>query len=106
MARVIIGYRKTSRGRKPIYGNSEDVASVEINPDTQASIDAAAANAQQNQSNSQINLASKANTAPASKKRGGILRYPMEALTGTTDYLQIDIKEYIRQYLNSMYEQW
>ena len=32
-----------------------------------------------------------------SKKRGGILRYPMEALTGTTDYLQIDIKEYIRQ---------
>ena len=31
-----------------------------------------------------------------SKKRGGILRYPMEALTGTTDYLQIDIKEYIR----------
>ena len=32
----------------------------------------------------------------SSKKRGGILRYPMEALTGTTDYLQIDIKEYIR----------
>ena len=32
-----------------------------------------------------------------SKKRGGILRYPLEALTGTTDYLQIDIKEYIRQ---------
>ena len=31
-----------------------------------------------------------------SKKRGGILRYPLEALTGTTDYLQIDIKEYIR----------
>ena len=32
----------------------------------------------------------------SSKKRGGILRYPLEALTGTTDYLQIDIKEYIR----------
>ena len=31
-----------------------------------------------------------------SKKQGGILRYPLEALTGTTDYLQIDIKEYIR----------
>ena len=29
-----------------------------------------------------------------SKKRGGILRYPMEALTGTTDYLQIDIEKY------------
>lgn len=35
-------------------------------------------------------------TRKPSKKRGGILRYPMEALTGTTDYLQIDIKEYIR----------
>ena len=35
-------------------------------------------------------------TPPQSKKRGGILRYPLEALTGTTDYLQIDIKEYIR----------
>ena len=32
----------------------------------------------------------------SSKKRGGILRYPLEALTGTTGYLQIDIKEYIR----------
>ena len=32
----------------------------------------------------------------SSKKRGCILRYPLEALTGTTDYLQIDIKEYIR----------
>ena len=31
-----------------------------------------------------------------STKQGGILRYPLEALTGTTDYLQIDIKEYIR----------
>ncbi|MEC8552765.1 MAG: hypothetical protein VXY93_19890, partial [Pseudomonadota bacterium] len=28
-------------------------------------------------------------TPPQSKKRGGILRYPLEALTGTTDYLQI-----------------
>ena len=26
-----------------------------------------------------------------------ILRYPLEALTGTTDYLQIDIKEYVRK---------
>ncbi len=29
-----------------------------------------------------------------SKKQGGILRYPMEALTHHTDYLQIDIVEY------------
>ena len=94
MTRVITGYKTNRRGRRiPIYGKPETSASVEINPDTQASIDAA----EQNESNSQINTATKANTAPASKKRGGILRYPMEALTGTTDYLQIDIKEYIRQ---------
>ncbi len=31
---------------------------------------------------------------PESKKQGGILRYPMEALTHHTDYLQIDIVEY------------
>ena len=40
-------------------------------------------------------------TPPQSKKRGGILRYPLEALTGTTDYLQIDIKEYFRQFRNT-----
>ena len=35
--------------------------------------------------------------APAkSQRRGGILRYPLEALTGTTDYLQINIIEYKR----------
>jgi len=51
----------------------------------------------QNESNSQINTATKADkVAPNMQKRGGILRYPLEALTGTTDYLQIDIKEYIR----------
>ena len=94
MAREIIGYKTNRRGRRiPIYGKSETSASVEINPDIKASIDAA----EQNESNSKINTATKANTAPTSKKRGGILRYPMEALTGTTDYLQIDIKEYIRQ---------
>jgi len=94
MAREIIGYKTNRRGRRiPIYGKSETSASVEINPDIKASIDAA----EQNESNSKINTATKANATPASKKRGGILRYPMEALTGTTDYLQIDIKEYIRQ---------
>ena len=31
----------------------------------------------------------------AKKKRGGVLRYPLEALTDQTDYLQIDIEEYV-----------
>ena len=93
MARVITGYRTNRRGRRvPVYGTGPS-EEKKINPDTQSSIDAA----EQNESNSQINTATKANATPASKKRGGILRYPMEALTGTTDYLQIDIKEYIRQ---------
>ena len=29
------------------------------------------------------------------KRRGGVLRYPLEALTENTDYLQIDIEEYV-----------
>ena len=97
MAREIIGYKTNRRGRRvPIYGTPKPDLNVQIDPTIQASIDAAAANAKQNTSNSQINLASKANRAASSKKRGGILRYPLEALTGTTDYLQIDIKEYFR----------
>jgi len=31
----------------------------------------------------------------AQKKRGGVLRYPLEALTEHTDYLQIDIEKYV-----------
>ena len=42
MARVIIGYKTNRRGRRiPIYGKPETSASVEINPDIKASIDAA-----------------------------------------------------------------
>ena len=29
------------------------------------------------------------------KRRGGVLRYPLESLTDQTDYLQIDIEEYV-----------
>ena len=32
---------------------------------------------------------------PLKRKQGGVLRYPMEALTEHTDYLQIDIEEYV-----------
>ena len=31
----------------------------------------------------------------AKKRRGGVLRYPLEALTEHTDYLQIDIEKYV-----------
>jgi len=31
----------------------------------------------------------------AKKRRGGVLRYPLEALTDQTDYLQIDIEKYV-----------
>ena len=46
---------------------------------------------------SEINNASKGQATAKSQRRGGVLRYPLEALTGTTDYLQIDILEYKRQ---------
>lgn len=46
---------------------------------------------------SEINNATKGQASAKSQRRGGVLRYPLEALTGTTDYLQIDILEYKRQ---------
>ena len=52
-------------------------------------IDAANANALNN-------LSTKGQASAKSQRRGGILRYPLEALTGTTDYLQINIIEYKR----------
>ena len=46
---------------------------------------------------SEINNATKGQASAKSQRRGGVLRYPLEALTGTTDYLQINIIEYKRQ---------
>jgi len=45
---------------------------------------------------SEINKATIGQASAKSQRRGGVLRYPLEALTGTTDYLQIDILEYKR----------
>ena len=46
---------------------------------------------------SEVNKATKGQATAKSQRRGGVLRYPLEALTGTTDYLQINIIEYKRQ---------
>ena len=47
---------------------------------------------------SQNTIAEKKKASPSNagqrKKKGGVLRYPYEALTANTDYLQIDIVEY------------
>ena len=43
------------------------------------------------------NLSTNGQASAKSQRRGGVLRYPLEALTGTTDYLQINIVEYKRQ---------
>ena len=45
---------------------------------------------------SEINKATIGQSTAKTQRRGGVLRYPLEALTGTTDYLQIDILEYKR----------
>ena len=46
---------------------------------------------------SESNVTTKGQRSAKSQRRGGVLRYPLEALTGVTDYLQIDILEYKRQ---------
>ena len=92
MTREIVGYKTNRRGRRvPIYRKK-----TELNPDIQASIDAANQNAKDRKNASLNNLVSKGQSTPKSQRRGGVLRYPLEALTGTTDYLQIDILEYKR----------
>ena len=72
-----------------VYDQSSQVKV--ISPEIQASIDGAAENARRN------NLVTKGQASAKTQRRGGILRYPLEALTGTTDYLQINIVEYKRQ---------
>jgi len=92
MAREIVGYKTNKRGRRvPIYGTK-----TELSAETQASIDAANQNAKEKNNASLNNLVTKGQSTPKSQRRGGVLRYPLEALTGTTDYLQIDILEYKR----------
>ena len=71
-----------------VYDQSTQVKTLK--PEIQGSIDAANANALNN-------LTTKGQASAKSQRRGGILRYPLEALTGSTDYLQINIIEYKRQ---------
>ena len=71
-----------------VYDQSTQVKTLK--PEIQGSIDAANANALNN-------LSTKGQASAKSQRRGGILRYPLEALTGSTDYLQINIVEYKRQ---------
>ena len=70
-----------------VYDQSTQVKTLK--PEIQGSIDAANANALNN-------LSTKGQASAKSQRRGGILRYPLEALTGSTDYLQINIIEYKR----------
>ena len=67
-----------------------------LSADAQAIVEANEANRKLNEENKN-NLSTKGQASAKSQRRGGILRYPLEALTGTTDYLQINIVEYKRQ---------
>ena len=67
-----------------------------LSAESQAIVDANEANRKLNEENKN-NLSTKGQASAKSQRRGGILRYPLEALTGTTDYLQINIVEYKRQ---------
>ena len=66
-----------------------------LSPDAQAIVEINELNRKANEEKN--NLSTKGQASAKSQRRGGILRYPLEALTGTTDYLQINIIEYKRQ---------
>ena len=77
-ADVVPGTRINEYGQlsdKPSEGNFRDQF-----PDTKTKID--------NATRERLRRYSK-------KRRGGVLRYPLESLTEHTDYLQIDIEEYV-----------
>ena len=77
-ADVVPGTRINEYGQvsdKPSEGNFRDQF-----PDTKRKID--------NATRERLRRYSK-------KRRGGVLRYPLESLTEHTDYLQIDIEEYV-----------
>ncbi len=88
-SRVITGYKVNRRGRRvPIYGTgntSDEVKKVE----TKSTVTGSAENIKDKTTKQK-----KTGPSGGRVKKGGVLRYPYQALTANTDYLQIDIVEY------------
>ena len=88
-SRVITGYKVNKRGRRvPIYGTSnsaDEIKKAEIKSTVTESAETI---------KDKKNKQKKTGPSGGRKKKGGVLRYPYQALTANTDYLQIDIVEY------------
>ena len=88
-SRVITGYKVNKRGRRvPIYGTSnsaDEIKKAEIKSTVTESAETI---------KDKKNKQKKTGPSGGRKKKGGVLRYPYQALTANTDYLQINIVEY------------
>ena len=93
MAREIIGYRTNRRGRRvAIYGDSNPSVNTNLTPKPVETL--TEGGDQPVVKNKNTNTNNRTQNKPKRASVGGILRYPYEALTAHTDYLQIDIVEY------------
>ncbi len=91
MAREIIGYRTNRRGRRvAIYGDSNPSVNTNVTPKPVEKLTEGGDQPVIKNKNTNNRTQNK----PKRASVGGILRYPYEALTAHTDYLQIDIVEY------------
>ena len=88
-SRVITGYKVNKRGRRvPIYGTSNSADEIK-----KAEIKSTVTESAETIKDKKIKQ-KKTGPSGGRKKKGGVLRYPYQALTANTDYLQIDIVEY------------
>tara|TARA_B100000287_G_scaffold353268_1_gene342993 strand:+ start:916 stop:2079 length:1164 start_codon:yes stop_codon:yes gene_type:complete len=98
-SRVITGYKVNRRGRRvPIYGTSNTSNEVK-KAETKSTVTESAETVKDKRSTGTSTTTSNKQKKSSSgksrrKKSGGVLRYPYEALTANTDYLQINIVEY------------
>ena len=89
-SRVITGYKVNKRGRRvPIYGTSNSADEIK-----KAEIKSTVTERAETIKDKTKTKQKKTGPSGGRKKKGGVLRYPYQALTANTDYLQIDIVEY------------
>ena len=88
-SRVITGYKTNRRGRRvPIYGTSNSADEIK-KAETKSTVTESAETIKDKKTKQK-----KTGPSGGRKKKGGVLRYPYQALTANTDYLQINIVEY------------
>ena len=92
-SRVITGYKVNKRGRRvPIYGTSNSADEVK-KAETKSTVTESAETIKDKTKTKQKKTGPSGPSGGRIKK-GGVLRYPYQALTANTDYLQIDIVVY------------